>query len=245
MSNNLDSACSQLFGKVPTDAELIEAITKSELWIKSYDYTKTELIVYKGVKDIDMSINAYKFEAIKLYVIELGEVLIANKIKYDLPFMISEINRANDEGDLCIYLSVLHILLLEINQVIPAYTLKLVQGFYEYEVEQDSHIYYLSKLIGNLNTRIKCAHAFVKFPNGFIEDSAFHLDNYEYIECDAIIEGFVPDEIKLAGYEEGPETIRTYAERFAKRAGMPMGIWMGNHMECLKKVVGKEDFEYI
>lgn len=244
MSDNLESACSQLFGQIPTDAELMKAMNESELWITSYDYTKTEPTIFKGAKDIDMPIsieNVYKFEAVKLYVIELGEDLVTNKIKYDLPFMFDEINRANDEGDLCIYLSVVHILLLEVNQVMPAHSLRLVQGFYEYEVSKDSRVYYMSQVIGNMNTRMKCAHAFVKFPNGFIEDSAFRLDNYEFVECNAIIEGFVPDDIKLAGYEEGPETIRTYAERFAKRAGMSTGIWLANHMECLKKVVGDEN----
>lgn len=142
--------------------------------------------------------------------------------------MESEAKFANNELNICFYISSLMYLMLREESAIEKKHLKYVQGFLrtktskDYKTPEGIHVEWMFT-----------THAFVLYKGSVLDTTISQVSKYILSELDKpwVIgdDGYLADIFTYFGFEEHPQTATNFAKRFAKLSNMDFQDWLLEH----------------
>lgn len=199
-------------------------------WDTSYDYNKVKLAEFPSKELSPSVINSKPFIKCVTYVstivhrLRLHDFSVLPEETFQLA--ITEIKRADEQGDLCLYTSVLLYSLLK--EWYPKHRLKFVQGFYMHRFQEGS----FPRLIAEMLTGV---HVFLTLDGSPLDVSLQQIgDQYDDTE-EWLVTGVLPEDTRLFGYEESEKIIDKYRYRIVKKSGLSEEEWMAQHKKMTER----------
>lgn len=195
----------------------------SAKWIQSYIYDKEDAVQFQTTS----APSTEKEELFRIYFYYMSllfEELFDNQAKFVTSSTIrKELTHWNEEGGLCIYLSVLLYGLLEQDDVFDTDDLKLVQGYNAYR----SNNPFVQALFNN--PELLNFHVWLAFNGSVIDISvAQERESYQFGDTQFIL-GEIPVGFEMVGFIENKETVNKYMEKFSSRMNMSVNEWLFFH----------------
>ncbi|WCK57388.1 hypothetical protein PP175_25310 (plasmid) [Aneurinibacillus sp. Ricciae_BoGa-3] len=182
-----------------------------------------------------------EFIKIILYISQLY-CAVLNGYKQDYPTNISKAIREEgsyyeQEGKLCVYLSVLTYCLLLHHNVTTDKSMRYVQGYYWHKTESHDPLVYL---MGNEHAG---THAWICVDKAVIDMSIRQQELFFDFESKPYILGKVPDKLWLKGFSEPKKTINKYVDQFSKRLNCSSEEWVEQHSQQMQDLDDKTEKE--
>ncbi|WCF11494.1 hypothetical protein NDS46_31550 (plasmid) [Paenibacillus thiaminolyticus] len=192
----------------------------------------SEFRIYKGDK-LDKKISHHpKFLSIITYISEAFEIVSGNR-KGDPP-LLGEVSRYEQEGKLCVYLSILTYTLLMHHGITNDREMKYVQGYYHHKNEATN---WIAGLLGNEHVG---SHAWITIGKAVIDISIKQEENFFQFDGYPAILGEVPPRMLLKGFSEPKKTVNKYVEHFAKQRKLSIDEWIAYHNQQMENLLKKQ-----
>lgn len=198
----------------------------------SFEYSKSNILEFKG--NLDFNPKDYKDVAMVEMISYYAYFLIKCSIDFDLDkipnkTVAKQIIQADKEGILCTYLSVVANLLI---RDLTMFRCKLIQGYSTFSSQLGLDQIGLGSLLPPMD--MSNLHVFSTYNNGKVLDCSFIIENPDYNTELSHINGVVPIDVELKGWEESLETEIKYINMFASWDNQSMLEWKLMHIEGLK-----------
>lgn len=205
-----------------------------------YDYRKHSPKQYKGKEIPDFKFKEEAFTSSINYVARLfyccqqngAGLLIAGlkeipELKVYGQFIARETAKADQDGELCVYCSVVLYSLLKFFCNICDTHLKFIQGWYQHELRKDFPMFIPT------NNSQQGLHSFLCV-DGAILDMTIGQEAYffDFKDEPEYIVGAVPEGMNLWGHEELESTVMKYIRKYASYANLEPGKWIIAHREA-------------
>lgn len=142
-----------------------------------------------------------------------------------------QLNKANKEGLLCHYITVLMATLLRRLSKIDC---TMVQGYCNFKTKFGMDQLGFGSLIEPTN--YYGIHTFTTYNNGQVLDVTFMVENPDFTPQSCHINGIVPENLTLRGWEETHETEQKYLNMFCEWDNLTIIEWLTMHMAEFKKL---------
>lgn len=198
-------------------------------WISSYNYSIHNAIEFKSQMIPNQTYEDTHFKISCLYVNLLFNSLLQDIDLFEDKTILKEVSDWDENGGLCIYLSVvLYTLLIEF-KVCNRNNLRLIQGFTKYTPTHP-----IFTLISNSATMINF-HSWLSYKGSVLDFSIGQEEKNINVLKESFIIGKITEEIEYKGFKENHKTVEKYIEMYARRLNMSSSEWKLNHMQnCLK-----------
>lgn len=188
----------------------------------------TDFIVFQGDDLPKPAILHPRFTEIVFYVSELFEN--ANPYGYQsIPKdIIDEVYHFEQNGQLCVFLTVLNYILFLEYEIADERSMRYVQGYYYHEARTDN---WIVSMMGKAHVG---SHAWLQLGKGVVDLSIKQEELFFAFEGYPAILGKVPEGMHLKGFSEPKKTVNKYIELFAKRRKMTPKEWIAYHKEQME-----------
>lgn len=195
-------------------------------WKYSKDYTKEQMTYYK-TKPLPFKISEEWFTA-TYYGYTLGMAPI-EQYKIQDPWLKRELNRVDEAGCYCIYVSTVVYCLLLRNNTFKKGDFTLTQGFYKHTLREDFPEFIP---MPKLHTGF---HSWLSYQGSIIDFCLIpqEHDFFDFKDSTFLI-GYVPKGMTICGVDEGHDVIMEYANEFAKDSGLDLDTWVELHYRRAK-----------
>lgn len=205
--------------------ERIEHVQETVLskWVQSYVYHKGNAVDFQSTPPPSAKQEGL-FQIYLFYMTLLFEELLHRESTFITDTTIKEeLSHWDDEGGLCIYMSVLLYGLIEQDDVLDVDDLMLVQGYNAYQ----SNNPFVQAIFNN--PEFINFHVWLSYKGSVIDISvAQERESYQF-EGKEYILGEIPEGFKMVGFIETKETVHKYMENFSSRIGMSVNEWLLFH----------------
>jgi hypothetical protein len=207
-------------------------------WFQSYEYKKSKAIVFVS-KPVPPVKKEELFRLNCFYVNLLfqefnkkdSELLLHQGVKDEVSFW-------NDEGGLCIYLSVVLYALLTEDNICNRHDLRFVQGVTSYHATNPM----VQAMFGN--AEMVNFHAWLSYKGTVLDFSVGQEAEFIDLGDSGSIMGEIPKGMTMIGFKENDKTVERYIKRFAEHRNMTEKQWIIEHKLCSLEVF-KEMLERI
>jgi len=187
-----------------------------------------ELTAYKG-KDLEASIKKNpEFMKTVMYIAELFESSEWNNRAVKLPTFHEKIRKElvkwEENGELCLYLSVACYALLEKSQVFNDREMKLIQGYFLHKPDTDNA---LARMMGDTHVGI---HAWISIKGSVLDLSIGQERDFFNFNEVAVVMGKVPEGMTFKGYQEPKKVLQKHIQKYAKFAELSEEEWRQLHL---------------
>ncbi|ADO59963.1 hypothetical protein [Paenibacillus polymyxa] len=183
----------------------------------------SELHSYVGAPLSNIIKGRPTFVWIITYVSELFEAAYDYGSEHLPPEAVDEVIHYEQEGKLCVYLSVLTYALISYNQIADGKEMKYVQGYYRHKADA---VDWISGLLGNEHLG---NHAWITIGKAVIDISIKQEERFFRFNCYPVILGEVPPGMTFKGFPELKKTVNKYVEQMAKRRNLSVPDWISQH----------------
>lgn len=194
-----------------------------------------ELAEHKG-DALPFSVTGHpEFAKIIFYVSEIFETLNSYSER-NIPWeYMNEAFKANTNGQLCVYLSILTYSLFLHNNICNDKSMKYVQGYYWHKARKGNPI------IEMMGEEHAGTHAWIIIKGAVVDISIKQEELFFDFGGYPIILGKVPDGLLLKGFVEPKKTVNKFVESFARNQNLTPQQWIELHNQRANELFNKQD----
>lgn len=194
----------------------------------------SDLVFFQGDALPSQVVSHSKFLPIIRYIAELFENANPYGEGHTPKDTVDEVYHFEQNGQLCVYLSVLNYILFMEYGIADEKSMKYVQGYYHHESRKDN---WMVSMLGKEHVG---SHAWLLINKGIVDISIKQEEMFFKFEGYPAILGEVPAGLLLKGFTEPKKTVNKYVEQFAKRRKLTKEAWIAYHKEQLEQLEQKE-----
>lgn len=198
-------------------------------WRCGYTYEVDAVRRYTGGPMPKPRTSGHTLPVVEAYCSEASRVFLG-QTSLPIPELLrQETLHWENEGGICIYISVLaYCLFLEFGIFSPE-DMHLIQGLYRYRLRADWPSEFIP--FGNIHAG---THAFLSVRDAVVDFSLMVSEGqtFDFGETEIpFVAGEVPELMGLYGWPEELRTVKEYARQFAKQSGMVYVDWIRHHKQ--------------
>lgn len=219
-----------------TENDIIREIDKlvKRKWVQSKTYTPDDFVVFSSKEIAPAILESPLFIKNVLYVDNLYRTL--SKVQYyDISKRIEdEISQWDDDGGLCIYLSVVMYWLFFFDKLCKKENMNLVQGFVRYPPSP------FAKMFNPSDTLLTSFHSWLSV-NDCVIDLSIRQEAgfFDFKNSSPIILGKLPEDLIMKGIKEPENTVLVYTAKILNKYNMDFTDWLKEHVTESYNVITK------